>query len=93
MARCIYTVTATVVNADGSYAVLSGYPKRFDSESYFGDTTKALRRAKAAYHACLGNMYAIDNRRMQTCTLTEANGQIVMRESEGDPDDPEVSEV
>ena len=65
------------------------YPKRFDSESYSGDTEKALRRAKAAYHACLGERFAVDNMQMQTVSLTMANGQIIERETEGNFIEPE----
>ena len=83
MARNIFTVNATQVNAQGTYATVSGFPKNFDSNSYEGDTDKALRRAKAAYHAQLAANYAVDDRQMQTVTLLQANGQIIMRESEG----------
>ena len=93
MARNIFIVNATIVNAEGNYSTLSGYPKRFDSDSYEGNTEKALRRAKAAYHACLGEMFAVDNRPMQTVTLTMASGQIVMRESEGTFPIPEPEPV
>lgn len=83
MARNIFIVNAAVVDSNGTYNTLNNFPKRFDSESYEGDTGKALRRAKAAYHAALGDMYAVDNRQMQVCTLSQANGQIIMREYEG----------
>lgn len=83
MARNIFIVTAAVVNEQGAYSVVTGYPKRFDSNSYEGDTAKALRRAKAAYHAELGNMYAVDNRQMQVVTLETADGRQILRESEG----------
>ena len=96
MARNIFIVNATQVNAQGEYSKLSGYPKTFDSASYtdeehpYGNPAKALRRAKAAAYAQLAANYAVDDRIMQTVTIEQANGQLVFRESEGGfPPDPE----
>lgn len=89
MARNIFIVNATVVDANGNYSTISGFPKRFDSNSYNGSTETALRRAKAAYFAQLSNNYAVDGRQMQTVTLEMANGKIVMRDSEGNFVEPE----
>lgn len=83
MARNIFTVKATIVNANGVYSTVSGFPKVFDSDDYQGDVGKALRRAKAAFHAVLGEMYAVDNRQMQNVSLSQADGRVIMRESEG----------
>ena len=90
--RNIFVVNATVVNSEGQYSTVSGFPKRFDSESYNGDTEKALRRAKAAYHAQLSLNYAVDDRQMQTVTLQQANGAMILRETEGGFAVEEVSE-
>lgn len=88
--RNIFIVNATVVDSNGTYSTVSGFPKRFDSDSYNNSAETALRRAKAAYHAQLGLNYAVDGRMMQTVTLEQANGQLIMRESEGAfPPDPE----
>ena len=83
MARAIYEVDATIVDANGTFNHVTGYPKRFDSNSYSGDELKALRRAKGEFHSTLGSMYAVDTRQMQTCVLTAADGRIILRESEG----------
>lgn len=82
--RTIYTVNATIVDANGTFSTLANFPKRFDSESYNGDTQKALRRAKAAFHAVLGEMYAVDGRMIQTVTLTDVKGREILRDSEGE---------
>ena len=92
MARNIFRVNATIVDENGNYSTMSGFPKTFDSNSYEGNVEIALRRAKASFHSTLGTMYAVDNRQMQTVTLTQADGRIIPRESEGrfiDPVEPE----
>ena len=83
MARSIFIVNATQVNAQGQFSTVSGFPKTFDSNSYNNDTDKALRRAKAAFHAQCAENYAVDGKIMQTVTLTKVNGQMIMRDSEG----------
>lgn len=83
MAWNIFKVNASMVNTNGQYSGVSGFPKTFSSESYDGSTDKALRRAKAALYSWLGNMYAVDNWQMITATIEQANGQQVMRVNEG----------
>ena len=63
--REIYEVYAKVVDANGSYNTLSGYPKVFDSKNYDGDIEKARNRALGEYHSCLGSMYTRDDRQIQ----------------------------
>lgn len=92
MARNIFTVNATQVNAQGQFSTVTGFPKRFDSDSYNGNVEKALRRAKAAFHAQLAANYAVDDRQMQTVTLVQADGRIIIRESEGGFAEPAVEE-
>ena len=70
MARNIFEVNARVVDANGTYSVLDGYPKTFDSKNYNGDTEKALQRAYGAYHECLGAMCKVDTRQIQLVTIT-----------------------
>lgn len=45
MARNIFIVNAYIVDANGTFNVLSGYPKNFDSNNYSYDVDKALKRA------------------------------------------------
>ena len=49
MQRQIFEVYAKVVDANGAYNTLSGYPKVFDSKLYDNDIGKALQRARGAY--------------------------------------------
>ena len=91
--RNIFIVNATQVDNNGTFSTVSGFPKRFDSESYDGNVETALRRAKAAYHAQLATNFAVDNRQMQAVTLSQADGRIILRESEGAFVEPEPNEA
>ena len=83
MQRVIYIVEAKIINGAGTLGNMTGYPKTFDSTSYDNDTAKTERRAKAAYHAALADMYAQDGRQMQTAYIAEV-GSNNMRWSETD---------
>lgn len=99
MVRNIFEVYATVVDANGSYNTLSGYPKRFDSRSYDNDIDKALKRARGEFYDTIGAMCKRDDRQLQTVILMQANGQVIDRQAIGaiapDPDpepEPEPEE-
>ena len=89
MARNIFIVNATQVvvsdaNPQGIFSVISGYPKNYDSMSFNDDPEAALRAAKSEYYSRLSANYAGSaNRVMATVTLSQANGQLVMRDSVG----------
>ena len=89
MARNIFIVNATqVVTSDshpeGLFSVISGFPKNYDSETYEGNAEKALNAAKSEYYARLSANYAGSTARvMATVTLSQANGQLIMRDSTG----------
>lgn len=83
MQRAIYIVEAKIVDANGTLGNATGYPKTFDSNSYEGDTDKALRRAKAAYHSALASMYAVDGRQCQTSYIVTADGNMRWSETDG----------
>ena len=89
MARNIFIVNATQVvvsenNPQGLFSVMSGYPKNYDSDTYDGDTEAALRAAKSEYYSRLSQNYAGSATRvMATMTLTQANGQLIMRDCVG----------
>ena len=73
MERRIYEVYAKVVDSNGSYNTLSGYPKAFDSKNYNNDVEKARNRAYGEYHATLGTMYTRDDRQLQIAMIIYAN--------------------
>ena len=77
MERKIFEVYAKVVDANGAYNTLSGYPKAFDSRNYNNDIDKTLARAKGEYHDTLGAMYKRDDRQLQTVLLMAADGFVI----------------
>lgn len=94
MQRAIYEVYAKVVDANGNYNTLTGYPVVFDSNSYGGDVDKTRQRAYGAYHECLGAMCKIDTRLIQIAMILEvATGrQIEVTKIGGFPVDPVTEE-
>ena len=98
MVRTIYEVYAKIVDANGAYNTLSGYPKIFDSRTYSNDPEKTLKRAKGEFHETFGAMCKRDDRQLQTVILMTAAGQVVDRQVLGaiaaDPDpEPESEET
>jgi hypothetical protein len=110
--RNIYIVNATQVvtsesHPEGSYSIVSGYPKTFDSRNYEateanpnGNEEKALAAAKSEYFSRLSANYAgSQNRVMWAVTLTRADGRTIMAESWGafpdmtPPEEPEKTET
>ena len=83
MARQIYTVDAWIVDANGTYNRLPGYPKAFDSRSYDNDTEKAKRRAEGDLSETWGAMCKRDDRWIQTVTLTDTAGFQLDKKSVG----------
>ena len=73
MKREIYEVYAKVVDANGAYNTLSGYPKSFDSHSYDDDIEKAEKRAYGEYYDCLGVMSKRDDRQQQIAMIIRAS--------------------
>ena len=77
MQRQIFEVYAKVVDANGIYNTLSGYPKTFDSKNYDNDIAKAQQRAEGEFHSTFGAMCLRDDRQLQTVYLMTANGMIL----------------
>ena len=73
MVRAIFEVYAKIVDANGSYNTLSGYPKVFDSKSYGNDVEKTRQRAYGEWYECLGAMCKRDDRQVQFAMLIDAN--------------------
>lgn len=90
MARQIFIVDAMVVDSNGTFNHINGYPKLFDSRSYDDDIGKAQRRAEGDMSETWGAMCKIDTRQIQTVTLETVDGfQIEKRTMGGFPADPE----
>ena len=89
MARQIYIVDAHIVDANGTFNYISGYPKRFDSNSYQGDIDKTKRRAEGDMSEAWGAMCKVDTRMVQTVTLSTADGFQLDRKTMGQFTDPQ----
>lgn len=82
--REIFEVIAKVVDANGSYNDLTGFPKVFDSRQYNDDAVIASNRAYGAYHDALGAMCKVDSRQVQyACILRCSDGMQIARSSLG----------
>ena len=99
MRREIFEVYAKVVDANGAYNTLSGYPKTFDSHNYSDDIVKAEQRAYGEWHECLGAMAKRDDRQLQLAMIIRANDGVIIASSHfgaiadlPDPE-PEMPEV
>jgi hypothetical protein len=95
MQRQIFIVSATIVDANGAYANLSGYPKTFDSHNYGDDIDKTQRRAIGDMSETYGAMCKRDDRQLQTVMVMTADGFVVEKKSIGkiaDLPDPEPVE-
>ena len=87
--RNIYRVEAWVVDSNGTFNTLTGYPKNFDSNNYDGDTDKALKRAMGDFAEVFGAFCKRDDRQMQTVILLQSNGQLIDRKCLGSLPTPE----
>ena len=83
MARQIFIVSAFVVDANGTFNYISGYPKRFDSRSYGDDIEKTQRRAEGDMSEAWGAMCKVDTRQIQTVTLETVDGFQIEKRSMG----------
>lgn len=83
MARQIYIVDAWVVDANGAFSILSGYPKTFDSKNYGGDAEKAYRRADGDMSAIWSEMCKVDTRQVQTAQVRTVDGMLMLQRTTG----------
>ena len=89
MARNIFIVNAQIIDANGTFNNLSGYPKNFDSRNYSDDVDKAKRRAEGDMSEVWGAMCKRDDRQIQTVFLTDIFGNQYGKKSFGAFKDPE----
>ena len=89
--REIYIVNAMIVDANGTFHNLDGYPKTFDSKNYGNDAEKAERRAEGDMSETWGAMCKVDNRMIQTVTLSTVSGFQLDRKTSGKFQDDEVA--
>lgn len=78
MKREIFVVNAYIVDANGTFSQLSGYPKSFDSKHYNNDVNRAEARAYSEYHEVLSAMYKADTRQVQICDVVQMSTGIIL---------------
>ena len=79
MQRAIFEVYAKIVDANGSYNTLNGYPKVFDSKNYGNDVEKTRQRAEAEWHDALGAMGKIDTRQIQFAMIIDGGSGLQIK--------------
>ena len=93
MPRQIFIVNAVIVDANGTFNTLDGYPKKFDSRNYQNDIDKTQRRAEGGFSEAWADMCKVDTRQIQTVTLETVDGfQLDRKTSGGFKEDPEPNE-
>ena len=93
MARQIYIATAQIVDSNGAFHFIDGYPKTFDSNNYGNDVEKARRRAEGDLSEQWGSMCKRDDRMIQTVMLSTADGfQLEMKSMGSFPYEEPVDE-
>jgi len=83
MARQIFIVDAHIVDQNGTFNYISGYPKRFDSKSYGDDIDKAQIRAEGDMSDAWSDMCKVDTRQISTVTLSTVDGFMLERKTRG----------
>lgn len=87
--RQIFIVDAHIVDANGAFNYIDGYPKTFDSRSYQDDIDKAQIRAEGDMSKAWSDMCKIDTRQIQTVSLSTVDGFLLEKKSMGAfPADP-----
>ena len=81
--RNLFIVDAHIVDANGTFNYINGYPKMFDSKSY-NDVDKAKKRAEGDASEAWGAMCKQDTRLVQVVTMTDVFGNVLIRNSMGD---------
>lgn len=69
MTQEIFVVHAQIVDANGTFNELDGYPKAFKSTNYDNDIVKAKNRATAEWHDVMGTFGKRDDRQVQSAFI------------------------
>ena len=81
--RNIFIVSAFIVDSNGTFSYLSGYPKTFDSKNYSDNVDIAKKRAEGDMFEQWGAMCKRDDRQIQTVTLCDVFGNVIEKKSMG----------
>lgn len=78
MVQEIFAVFSQIVDANGAFTSMSGYPKAYKSTSYNNDIEKTRQRALGDYHECMGAFAKRDDRQIQSAFVMEmSTGAII----------------
>lgn len=83
MNRQIFIVDAHIVDANGAFNYISGYPKTFDSRIYGNDVDKTQIRAIGDASEAFGAMCKVDTRQLQTVVVMTADGFVIDKRTIG----------
>ena len=96
MTQEIFVVHAEIVDANGTFNSLSGYPKAFKSVAYNNDIDKTRQRAMGDFYDVMGDFGKRDDRQVQTAFVMQiSNGAFIASSQFGalpvlpDPEPPE----
>lgn len=96
MTQEIYAVHAEIVDANGAFHSLDGYPKAFKSIAYDNNVEKARQRAMGDFYDVMGAFGKRDDRQIQTAFVMQmSNGAFIANAQFGtlpDIPDPEPEE-
>ena len=81
--RNIFIVSAFIVDSNGTFSYLSGYPKTFDSKNYSDNVDIAKKRAEGDMFEQWGAMCKRDDRQIQTVMLSDVFGNVLEKKSMG----------
>lgn len=73
MTQEIFVVNAQIVDANGTFSSLSGYPKAFKSIAYGNDVAKTKQRALGDWHDVMGSFGKRDDRQIQTAFVMQVS--------------------
>ena len=78
MTQEIFVVHAQIVDSNGTFNELSGYPKAFKSTSYDNDIEKAKQRALGDCYEVLGAFGKRDDRQIQAAFVMRASDSSIV---------------
>lgn len=81
--RNIFIVSAFIVDSNGTFSYLNGYPKTFDSKNYSDNVDTAKKRAEGDMYEQWGAMCKRDDRQIQTVMLCDVFGNVLEKKSIG----------
>ena len=85
MTQEIFVVNAQIVDANGTFNSLSGYPKAYKSVSYNNDIEKTRQRALGDFHDVMGAFGKRDDRQIQTAFVMQMSTGMITQQPGSKP--------